>query len=402
MRKPFALILSVAALGAILGAVPATAAGKGPGDVGSAVSAPGRKAGKKVSRPRVEIAILLDTSGSMSGLIEQAKRQLWSIVNEFITAKKNDVRPELKVALYEYGKSTLRSDEGYIRQIQPLTDDLDKVSEELFALKTNGGEEYCGWVIKRAVEELSWSRNKEDLKVIYIAGNEPFTQGKVDYRKSCKAAIARDIIVNTIHCGNQAAGVSGKWKDGAVLADGAFAVIDHNHSVVAVAAPQDKRIAELGAELNRTYVAFGARGKDRAAAQAAIDSKTSSISTANMAQRAVAKANAYYVNAHWDLVDAVNHKKVDLEKVDKKDLPENMRKMTPEERRDYVRKQALERKKIQAEINKLNTARRKYVAAEMKKRAASGEKSLGSEVNRSLRAQAARKNFKFQETPAGR
>src|SRR5690349_20225863 len=102
-------------------------------------------------KPLVQIAVLLDTSGSMQGLIEQAKGQLWKIVNEFLKAKQDGQTPEVQVALYEYGKTSLSRDSGWIRQIVPLSTDLDKISEELFALKTNGGDEYCGWVIKDAV-----------------------------------------------------------------------------------------------------------------------------------------------------------------------------------------------------------------------------------------------------------
>src|SRR5437867_6396589 len=134
--------------------------------------------------PLVQVAILLDTSNSMDGLIDQAKSQLWKIVNEFINARQNGRRPELQVALYEYGNNGLSAASGYIRQVQPLTSDLDKISEELFKLKTNGGEEYCGWVIKAAIENLTWSKSGADFKAIFIAGNEPFTQAPVDYRTS--------------------------------------------------------------------------------------------------------------------------------------------------------------------------------------------------------------------------
>src|SRR6187401_1919613 len=123
-----------------------------------------KSATKASKRPLVQIALLLDTSNSMDGLIEQAKSQLWKIVNEFITAKHEDLRPELQVALFEYGKSSLAVSEGYIRQIQGFTTDLDKISEELFALRTNGGEEYCGWVIKAAVESLKWRNGPNDFK----------------------------------------------------------------------------------------------------------------------------------------------------------------------------------------------------------------------------------------------
>ena len=139
---------------------------------------------RREKKPLVQIAILLDTSGSMEGLIEQAKSQLWKISNEFIKARQEGLAPTVQVALYEYGKSSLAQESGWIRQILPLTTDLDKVSEELFALRTNGGEEYCGWVIKRAVEDLEWSPASDAYKVIFIAGNEPFTQGPVKYGES--------------------------------------------------------------------------------------------------------------------------------------------------------------------------------------------------------------------------
>ena len=108
-----------------------------------------------VKPPLIQIAILLDTSSSMSGLIDQAKTQLWSIVNEFVTTRRDGRIPELQVGLYEYGKSSIPAKEGYIRMILPLTTNLDKVSEELFVLKTNGGDEYCGQVIQSAAQGLS-------------------------------------------------------------------------------------------------------------------------------------------------------------------------------------------------------------------------------------------------------
>src|SRR5436190_7812027 len=161
-------------------------------------------------QPLVQLAILLDTSNSMDGLIAQAKTQLWNIVNEFATAKQDGKAPRVQVALYEYGNNGLDQAKGWVRQVTPLTDDLDKLSEQLFSLKTNGGEEYCGWVIRDATAQLAWDSSPKTYKAIFIAGNEPFTQGPVSYVESCKGAIAKGIIVNTIHCGPEQAGIEGK------------------------------------------------------------------------------------------------------------------------------------------------------------------------------------------------
>ena len=165
----------------------------------------------------VQLAILLDTSNSMDGLIDQAKSQLWKIVNEMARSKRSGETINLYVALYEYGNDNLSPQEGFVRLVSPLTNDLDKISDELFKLRTNGGSEYCGTVISEALKDLKWTDNTDELKIIFIAGNEPFTQGNIDYRTACKDAISKGIIINTIFCGNYDEGVQTNWKDGADL-----------------------------------------------------------------------------------------------------------------------------------------------------------------------------------------
>lgn len=348
-------------------------------------------------KPLIQMAILLDTSGSMSGLINQARTQLWTVVNEFATTRKDGQIPRLEIALYEYGKSSLPKSEGYIRRILPLTTDLDRASEELFALETNGGNEYCGMVIDRATKNLQWSGSPEDLKVVFIAGNEPFTQGPVDYREVCKAAIGRGIMVNTIHCGSEQSGVQGKWKDGAVLADGSYMCIDKDTRVVHIEAPQDKQIAELGVELNSTYVPYGAAG-ERGRERQAVQDKNAARNAASGAylQRMVTKANSQYSNSHWDLVDAVREGAVKMEELDEEVLPENMRDMTPEEQKSYIQQQRRRRAEIQEEINRLNAERQKYVARKRKELGKSGEQSLDQAIINALRTQMKSKGFESE------
>ncbi len=357
-----------------------------------------KKVKKNQRQPLIQLAILLDTSNSMDGLIDQAKTQLWKMVNEFIAVKRDGMRPLLTVALFEYGNDGLSASEGHIRRVLPLTDDLDKVSEELFGLKTNGGSEYCGQVISAAVSRLDWSKHKDDLKVIIIAGNEPFTQGKVNYVDACKSAISKGIQINTIFCGSEAEGINTKWKDGAVLADGSFMNIDQNRRLVHIPAPQDKQLAELNARFNQTFVAYGKNAAAAVANQTDQDNNAAGIASEVLAQRIAAKNSVNYRNGSWCLVDAVFQDNVDITKIKVEDLPENMKKMSMDERKAYVKKKKAERDEITKQVKALTAKRAKYVTAERARLAKEkGEKTLNDAVSESLRKQAEAKNFHFEK-----
>jgi hypothetical protein len=271
------------------------------------------------------------------------------------------------------------------------------LSKSLFALKTNGGEEYCGAVIQRSLADLKWDESKDTYKVIFIAGNEPFTQGSIDPRKACRDAWAKGVVVNTIHCGNREEGMSGSWHDGAALAGGKFMAINQDRAVVSIPAPQDKKIAELSTELNKTYLGYGKARAEGAARQAEAD-KDASAQEASGAhvQRAVTKASANYSNTAWDLVDAAKEKKVDVAKLSADQLPPEMRELKPEERAAFVEKAAKERTAIQEKIVALNQEREAYVAEEMKKRATqTSEKTLDQALVETTREQATARGYKF-------
>jgi hypothetical protein len=326
----------------------------------------------KPQQPKIQLVLLLDNSGSMQGLIDQARSQLWSVVNHLARTKKNGQTPRLEVALYSYGNPPAT-------QLLAFTDDLDAVSEKLFSLGISGGDEYCGAVIQTSLNDLKWSDDPGVFKTIFIAGNEPFTQGPIDYQVACEAAAGRGVIVNTIHCGPQQAGAEGKWEDGARLGHGKYLCIDQQRAIVAIAAPQDAEIARLSGDLNKTYVPYGREGATAAARQVAQDAyaatQPAALAAGAPVQRAVSKANALYKNGSWDLVDAVvNDKTVKLDDVKEEDLPESMRSMTQQQRKEHVEAQAKARSDLQKQINTLNTEREKFVAEKRREQAAASGK----------------------------
>lgn len=346
---------------------------------------------------KVQIAILLDTSGSMRGLIEQTKTQLWSVVNTFIDAKQNGQVPFVEVALFEYGNDGLKKENQWIRQIQPLTRDLDKINAELFSLSTNGGSEFCGAVIKQAVDTLKWDRSPNTYKAIFVAGNEPFTQGPIDPSTACREAIAKGIIVNTIHCGEESVGVNTGWKSGSLLADGKFMVINHNKAVVHIDAPQDAKILELNGALNKTYVPLGKFGRQRAESQVQLDNLNAASRGNAIQSRAATKASSNYFNGNWDLVDACTLKDFKWENIKEEDLPEEMKKMTVEERKAFVAKKRDSRMKIQKQIQELSKQRATFVDAKRKELGENKKDTLDQVVTETVRQQAVSKGYTFQK-----
>ncbi|HMN23031.1 MAG: VWA domain-containing protein [Ignavibacteriaceae bacterium] len=343
----------------------------------------------------IQLALLLDTSGSMDGLIDQAKSQLWKIVNELATTKKDGKSVELQVALFEYGKQSIPADEGYLRNIVPFTQDLDKISDELFKLKTNGGEEYCGRVILNAVDNLQWNKSNDQLKIIFIAGNEPFTQGNIDYKTACKKAVKNGIVVNTIFCGNYDEGVQTMWKAGADISDGKYMNIDHNADIVHIDAPQDAEIIKLGQQLNKTYIAFGKIGKEKKEMQSEQDANSMSVSNEVMVQRSVTKSGGQYKNSTWDLVDAKKDGTLKIEDLKDEELPDEMKKMSVQERKTFIEKKEKEREQIQIKINKLNDERSKYVAQKMLEN--KNDNTLDAVMIKTIREQAKNKNYSFSK-----
>ncbi|MBT8495380.1 MAG: VWA domain-containing protein [Deltaproteobacteria bacterium] len=329
--------------------------------------------------PKIQVALLLDTSNSMDGLINQAKSELWSIVGRMSEARRGRRHAVIEVALFEYGKQSLPRGEGYVRLISPLTTDLDRISEELFALRTNGGDEWAGVVIDKATTGLTWSKSARDYKAIFIAGNEPFTQGPLAYQKAIAQARSNGIVINTIHCGDTLTGQRTGWAAGAELGGGRYMAINHNAVRMQIATPYDKEIARLNSSLNRTYVAYGRAGKSRAARQRAQDSNAATMGAGVAAERAATKAGRAYKNSGWDLVDGVAEGEADVAKLKKEELPAEMRKMNKAQRKRYIAKKAAERKRLQKRISKLAKKRKTYIA---NKRKAQGKANTLDKVMR--------------------
>jgi len=345
------------------------------------------------TQKKIKIALLLDTSNSMDGLIEQAKSQLWKFVNALSGARFDNEKPQLELALYEYGNDNLPASEGHIRQVVNFTKDLDLVSEKLFSLRTNGGNEFCGQVIQTSLKQLDWSGDDADLRVIFIAGNEPFTQGRVNYKNACALANEKNVIVNTIFCGDFETGISSQWKNGADLTQGSYMSINHNSMTTYISSPFDEDIAKLNDRLNNTYLYYGKEGEKFKGNQLMQDKNAEVYGKGNKMERTISKSSSFYINESWDLVDASKQQSFELSKIKEEDLPMELRRMDLAQRESTIQEKSKERELIKKQIIELNQLRIKYLASQTDQKA--DNNSLDAAMLKAIRAQATKKGFEF-------
>lgn len=343
---------------------------------------------------RIQVALLLDTSNSMDGLIDQAKSRLWNIINTLTTLKFNGKTPDIEIALYEYGNDGLGAASSFIRQVTPLSTDLDLISEKLFALRTNGGSEYCGMVISKAVKSLEWGQDEADLKLIYIAGNEPFNQGEVHYSIAAGEALHKNIYINTIFCGDYTEGISTKWKDGADKGQGKYFNIDSDRKVRFIETPYDSLIASCNDRMNQTYIGYGAHGESKKSSQLSQDANAQSVSKMNFTERTVSKSKSVYRNDSWDLVERSQKDKTFIQNMTKSELPKELRDKSVPEIQKIVAAKSRERDSVQKVIGELGKKRQQFIDEAAKKSGTPDD--LGTAINRSIIQLAATKGYKAE------
>ncbi len=340
----------------------------------------------------VDVVICLDISGSMNGLIDSAKNKLWDIVNELAKIKPT---PNMRVALYTYGCDAYDPKVGWVKKDLDLTTDLDMLYQKLFALKTNGGTEYATRVCRDAVRDLKWSQDKDALKIVFVCGNEPAAQDPlVKLKEAADFAISKGVIINTIYCGGSDDGDARDWREFASLSGGRFAAIDQNRSQIAIVAPQDKQLAELGNKLNETYVCYGVKGREKSFNQKAQTFNANQQSPSVGATRTLSQAGGLYRNEDWDLVDRLKiDPKFDITKIPDAELSDELKKLRPAERVTYVKNMADKRATLQKEIVELQAKRQTFIAEEMKRNPNPAGRAFDAAIQDALRIQAGAKGI---------
>jgi Mg-chelatase subunit ChlD len=345
-------------------------------------------------KPRIEVCFVLDTTGSMGGLIEGAKQKIWSIANDFVSAKPV---PELKIGLIGYRD---RGDE-YVVKSFGLTDDIDSVYARLREFKAEGGgdlPESVNEALAEAVDKMAWSQDRSVLKIIFLVGDAPPHMDYADgpkYPDVCRRAAKKDLIINTVQCGD-IAGTMPIWKEIAGMSEGSYAAIAQSGNVAVLSTPMDDELAKLNKKIGATLLPYGDRRlqNEVRAKQAFAEAAPAPAAADRVAYNAKAGKG---VQGAGDLLDALAAKDLKLEKVDQAQLPAEYQKLSHKDLETKVDQLRSDRAALQAKITDVAKKRDDYIQAENKRLAAEGKgDSFDGAVAETIRKEAAKKGINYE------
>ncbi|HEV7646254.1 MAG TPA: vWA domain-containing protein [Pyrinomonadaceae bacterium] len=315
----------------------------------------------------LEMVFVIDTTGSMGGLIEGAKQKTWQIINDVM---QKSSKLHVKVGLVAY------RDQGdqYVTRVLPLTDDLDKVYMNLMDYEAAGGgdrPEAVGSALADAVAKAGWSKDRKDVaQIIFLVGDAPpqTIRNEPNVLEITKNAARQNMIINTIQCGKEAE-TEKVWQEIAQRGQGKYFAIDQDGGVETIKTPYDDRLSQLGTDMGGTYTSYGGaevRAKSMEGVAVAEEKISNAAPTAARADRALNKAlnSKAYSN---DLLQDIESGKTQIGSVKDEELPADLKAMPAPQRPAEIQKRLDERKKIREEILSVSKQRAAYLEEQRKR-----------------------------------
>jgi len=313
---------------------------------------------------RIEVVFVLDTTSSMSGLIQAAREKIWSIATTMASAQQN---PDIRMGLVAFRD---RGD-AYITRTYDLSNDLDSMYASLMDFRAQGGgdgPESVNQALHDAVHDMSWSDDSNTYKVVFLVGDAPPHMdypNDVKYPLTLEAARLKGIVVNAIQSG-QHQYTRPAWQQIASLGQGEYFQVEDSGNAIAVATPYDKKLSTLAAELEGTRLYFGDK-EAKKAQQAKLDANArlrKELSSEALARRdtfnATASGKANLLGER-ELVDAISSGRVELDEIEQENLPASLQAMAPAEQMAVIGEQAKRRDELQQQIRQLSESRSSYI-----------------------------------------
>ena len=362
---------------------------------------------KEVARPKIEVCFVLDTTGSMGGLIQGAKDKIWSIANELVNTEPT---PEIKFSLIGYRDRT----DDYVTKVTDLTDDLDAIHTKLMAFAADGGgdsPESVNQALNESVSKISWTEGRQVLKIIFLVGDAPphmDYKGEKQYPEICHLAVKNDLIINAIQCGRDAKTAS-IWQEIARKSEGSFAAIQQNGGTVAIATPFDAEISKYNHVINSTVVGYGTPAQQIEVARKVTSNEKSSFEaqadriafmskSARIAGGGLGGGGGRAIGGENDLVELLINDKLAMDEIEVDQLPPDLKKLSEKEQQVELQKRIDLRKENRKKVDELIRNRSDYIANQNKNMEKKDRDSFDAKVKAMIRKQAATRGIEYSKS----
>jgi len=340
---------------------------------------------------RIQVAFVLDTTGSMSGLIEGAKRKIWSIANNL---KDLEPSPEVEFALIGYRDKG----DAYVTKTYQMTEDLQDIYGKLVAFQAGGGgdtPESVNQALREAIYDIDWSDNSEVFRVAFLVGDAP---PHMDYQEDQYPAIVRharqkDIVVNAIQAGSMRS-TTPIWKEIASLGGGDFARIEQDGGMQVVETPFDAEIQRKNIQLNKTVIPYGDRTEKLRVREKTAGAIAAAPSVASDMAAYISKSSraSKVVTGTGDLTEEIMSGDLEIDALSDDALPKELKELSQSERTEYIYSNVEKRKAVQADLEGLVAKRDAWIANQRGEAEAPAD-AFDLKVERMIESQAASKGF---------
>lgn len=351
-------------------------------------------------QPAVEAVFVLDTTGSMGGLIQAAKDKIWSIASTLAAAQP---APIVRMGLVAYRD---RGDD-YVTRVIDLSPDLDSLHGQILQLQAQGGgdgPESVNQALSDAVRRIGWSRDPTTYRAVFLVGDAPphlDYPNDVPYTETLEEARRLGIRVNAIQCGEQP-DTAAAWQRIAQSGNGGYFRVDRDGGAVAIATPYDAPLAKLSEALDATRLYYGtadertgreSRDRMAKAAQAVVAPAV----IARKAEFAASDSAKAARTDDRDLLEAATSGRVDPATLPAAELPAPIATLEPERRAAAVKAAAAERETLRQRIQSLGARREAYLQSQVE--AAGGARdSLDHRIWSAVRAQGAEAGLNYRDS----
>lgn len=349
------------------------------------------------SKQKAQIAILIDTSGSMQGLINQVRDGLWGTLNSLDTLTKDGEAADVELALYEYGSGAVSAEAGYIRQLVGLTTDHTLIAEKLFKTQATGSQEYVGQVLTQSANDLAWSTDLADFKSIVLAGNETIFQGSVDPIQAAIGLKNKSIVLNTIFAGSETSHIFKEWSDLSQTGLGGTLNIDHNNGPSHIDSPFDDEIIQVTQDINKTFLPFGQFGQTEYDRMLDMDRSVRNSGRGSYIGWGSYRSGGFgqRTTSSWDLVSAYRLGHLDLATIPDSSLPVALRGLSIAEKLEIIKLTDKKRKDLEDKLSDLQKKREAYVQSVRDEHTQNGQENFSGAIRGLVTKQLESQGFKL-------